>query len=87
MQIKINCRKSKDGIWCKDPKVKRSLFGIGTRMCRLAQGKQCAYQDKLPKPEYAPVGQGGSEGATPLKGPCFIMCRDYNQTKENYQRR
>lgn len=50
MQIKINCRKNDQGVWCKDKRVKRSLCGIGARLCLVAEGKDCPYQDKYPRP-------------------------------------
>lgn len=50
MRININCRKIRDGIYCKDTRVKRSLFGIGPRMCLEIDGKRCPYREPHTKP-------------------------------------
>jgi len=33
MGININCKHNNQGAWCRNKKVKRSLFGIGARCC------------------------------------------------------
>ncbi len=33
MQRKINCKYNDRGAWCTNKKIKRSLFGLGTRLC------------------------------------------------------
>jgi len=57
--MNIDCIKSDSGVWCKDKRIKRSLFGLGARMCRVAQGKECEYQDAYPLPA-PPRGCSGS---------------------------
>ena len=50
MPLKMNCKQNDQGVWCKDKRVKRSLFGMGARMCCRAEGKFCPFQDKIPRP-------------------------------------
>ena len=50
MGININCKKNNSGVWCKDKRIKRSLFGLGARMCLVAEGKECNYQDIHTRP-------------------------------------
>jgi len=52
MLVKINCTYNDNGAWCKNKKVKRSMWGLGARCCILYppdQGPNCIYQDKKPK--------------------------------------
>ena len=51
MQLKINCKMNKDGAYCLDRRVGKSLFGIGARTCRVFDGKKCEFQDKSKKPQ------------------------------------
>ena len=51
MLCRINCRKNDQGAWCKDKRTKRSLMGIGARICKVAEGENCEYQDKYPRPK------------------------------------
>lgn len=60
MSIKINCIKNDSGVLCKDKRIKRSLFGIGARVCKVAENQECEYQDKYPRPE-PPMGCGFSD--------------------------
>jgi hypothetical protein len=55
--IKINCRSNDQGWWCADKRVKRSLLGLGARMCRVANGESCPFQEPVPRPE-PPKGCG-----------------------------
>jgi len=57
MGVNINCRQNDQGAWCRDRRVKRSLFGIGARVCRIFEGQLCEYQDMYPRPHIAPLGQ------------------------------
>ena len=38
--------------WCKNLKIKGSLFGIGARVCPVLEGKKCEHQKchSRPKP-------------------------------------
>jgi hypothetical protein len=47
---RINCVKNNNGAWCKDKRVKRSLFGIGARCCLIYDGYKCPYQEMYIKP-------------------------------------
>ncbi len=49
--VNVNCRQNNQGAWCRDKRIKRSLFGIGARMCRVFERQDCPYQDKYPRPE------------------------------------
>jgi hypothetical protein len=60
MPRKINCSSSDQGVWCTDKRVKRGLFGIGARMCPVAEGGSCPYQDSTPRPALPPPPQGRS---------------------------
>ena len=55
--ININCRQNDQGVWCKDSRVKRSLFGIGARMCPVFESKQCEFQIeyKCQRPEVQQI--------------------------------
>jgi hypothetical protein len=51
--INIDCKDNDQGVWCKNKNVKRSLFGLGARMCVLYPGfndKECKYQTKMKRP-------------------------------------
>ena len=48
---RINCRQFEPGGFCKDPRVKRSLFGFGARLCETP----CPHQDKNPRPAAPPA--------------------------------
>lgn len=51
MQISINCQYANDGIYCTNKNVKRSLFGLGARMCMEAyRCNKCPYKIKHPRP-------------------------------------
>lgn len=52
----ICCKKNEGGTWCKDERTKRSLFGLGARLCLISQGRECPYQDKYERPK-PPKGQ------------------------------
>lgn len=50
MGTNINCRKNDNTIWCNDGRVKRSLSGMGARICSVYRGKECQFQDMYPPP-------------------------------------
>lgn len=56
---KVNCKSNNDGAWCKNKNIKRSLFGIGARLCTIYEfiDKKCEYQEACPKPK-PPSKQG-----------------------------
>ena len=61
MNININCIDNDKGYWCKNPNVKKSLFGLGARCCtqvRAKSGETCPYQTKYERPK------------APLMPPC-----------------
>ena len=45
----VNCIKNDNFAWCKDKRVKRSLFGIGARCCLVYDNKRCPYQEEYPR--------------------------------------
>lgn len=53
----VNCKMNEDYHYCKDKRIKRSLFGIGARLCLLANKKPCPYCDPYPKPNNPPPAQ------------------------------
>ena len=57
--VKVNCKSNDRGAWCKDKRIKRSLFGIGARCCILYnnQVSKCEFQEKYKKPNYVAVPQ------------------------------
>jgi hypothetical protein len=53
--IKVNCIYNDNVGWCKNKNVKRSLFGIGARVCPLADGLvDCPHQEKYPRANRPP---------------------------------
>ena len=54
MKVKINCKHNDGGAWCKCQHVKRSLFGLGARMCLVFNNKLCKFQEEFPKPKAPP---------------------------------
>jgi len=59
MNIRINCIDNDSGVWCVNENIKRSLFGLGARMCLVAEGRKCEFQEKHPKPGPPPKGGSG----------------------------
>ena len=58
MMININCKSYERGGWCKDKRIKRSLFGIGARCCVLLDdhfSSKCPHQKKYPRPPAPPA--------------------------------
>lgn len=41
MKLKINCKHNDNGAWCTNKNVKRSLFGLGARVCCEHNGIKC----------------------------------------------
>ena len=56
MYKKINCRMNDQDAWCKDKRVKRSLFGLGARCCLEHNDQKCEYKDPVGKPKISPKG-------------------------------
>lgn len=54
MGHKINCKANNQGCWRKDRRVKRSLWGIGARMCLVFEGRACPFQEKYRRPAMCP---------------------------------
>ena len=58
MQRKINCKHNNKGAWCTNKRVKRSLFGIGARVCCEFNDIKCELKEKSvrlappPAPKY-----------------------------------
>lgn len=54
--------------YCKNKSVKRSLFGIGARICRCPQDiKQCEFSKMMPKPNLVPPTGGSGLQNKPIK--------------------
>ena len=66
MFIKINCIENDSGCWCRNENIKRSLFGLGARMCLVYEGKRCEFQEKYPRP--GPPPPKGGTGESKKKG-------------------
>lgn len=54
MHISVNCEFNDGGAWCKCPDVKRSLLGMGARMCKVFEGEYCVHQIRHTKPKDLP---------------------------------
>lgn len=59
MYVRVNCKYNDNGLYCKNKKVKRSLFGIGERQCKLTrysnyQFSGCEFQESYPRPSSPP---------------------------------
>lgn len=53
--ININCKYLKDIIYCTNKNVKRSLLGLGARVCREINDRgKCEYKLKHDKPKAPP---------------------------------
>jgi hypothetical protein len=51
MVKKINCKSFKNGGYCTNKKIKRSLFGIGARCCvEYYDEKLCIIKEEHPRP-------------------------------------
>ena len=51
----INCKWNDQGAWCKNKKVKRSLFGIGARCCvEYDRTEICSFKESMVKPPSPP---------------------------------
>lgn len=57
MILKINCIYNDDNAWCTNKNIKRSIFGIGARVCLEHNNKKCEYKDigKRPRVKPAPI--------------------------------
>jgi hypothetical protein len=53
--VKVNCINNDKGAYCKDKKVKRSLFGLGARCCSEYHNiNKCPYKVGVNKNEVQP---------------------------------
>lgn len=62
MFINVNCiHADNPGGYCKNKKIKRSLFGFGARCCvkYFNTNKHCEYHKKCPRPIIGPIYKGG----------------------------
>ncbi len=57
MRGNVNCTANDHGVWCKDKRIKRSLWGIGARMCLVFDGQVCPLQQKYQRPAIHPPPQ------------------------------
>lgn len=57
MILKVNCKYNDDGAWCTNKNIKRSLFGIGARMCRVVDGKSCEFKEPKTKKPNLPENE------------------------------
>ena len=60
MNGKINCRYNDEGAWCRCKEVKRSLFGLGVRLCvefppGARSSKTCEFKVPFPRPAPPPA--------------------------------
>jgi len=56
MNIEVNCIYNDEGCWCKNRAIKRSLWGLGARMC-IDAGRlraTCEIREEYPKPASPP---------------------------------
>lgn len=52
MIIKVNCKYNDDAAWCTNKNIKRSIFGIGARVCIESNGGKCNLKErKTPRPK------------------------------------
>lgn len=53
----VNCKFNDNHAWCNNKNIKRSLFGLGARCCKVyPNGKEdnCEYNEKYPRPILHP---------------------------------
>jgi hypothetical protein len=76
MPININCIHNNQGGWCKNKKVKRSLFGIGTRLCIKfpKYNKKCEFEEKYSRPDIRVLRKIFQQGRDCLKIRPIIVC-------------
>ncbi len=58
----INCKYNHHFWYCENEKVKKSLFGFGARLCKLADfdwKNYCEFQEEWERPLPTPRGQTG----------------------------
>jgi hypothetical protein len=54
MYKKINCKHFEHGGYCKNKAIKRSIFGIGARVCGEYDGNKCAEIEPNIRPDPPP---------------------------------
>ena len=58
MQKKINCKHNNKGAWCTCKKVKRSFYGLGSRICSEYNDVKCEFKEAVsPRPNIPPAPQ------------------------------
>lgn len=70
MYINNPCLYSNNVAWCKNKNVKRSLFGIGVRCCKIypyMNKCNCEYFEMTPKPKMTPPKCGSGIVRPPIK--------------------
>jgi hypothetical protein len=51
--VRINCVYNDQGAWCKNKKIKRSIFGIGARVCLDFEKEGiCNIREKYIRPDF-----------------------------------
>jgi len=68
MNIKVNCKYSECNVWCTNKNIKRSILGLGTRLCILNDTNNCEYQEqKSRRPKVKPAPQPDNSFITALR--------------------
>lgn len=65
MGCKINCKFKDQGAWCTNSEIKKSLFGLGARVCveyPPMYGITCMKKEEYPKPPAPPPARLITEG-------------------------
>ena len=57
VMINVNCIYNDKSAWCKHKGIKKSMFGIGARVCVEVDGKQCTLKQTHPRPDVLPPAQ------------------------------
>jgi len=91
MNKKINCKHNDRGAWCTCTKVKKSIFGLGARLCTeyYESDNTCEFQVKHPRPKAPPPPPLPFNIQTPLVPRmkevkvCSKMCDDCPFSKKS----
>jgi len=54
----VNCIFNDDDAYCNNKNIKKSLWGIGARICKEFGDEECNWKIEYPRPQIAPRGQG-----------------------------
>ena len=87
MQIKINCKYNKQGAWCTNKKIKRSLFGIGARCCvEYGTNTICPLKNKFAKTAPRPVPPHSKlKIIEQIVTCCYHECRFFGTSPDGMQ--